>query len=73
MSKFLEQVEEVKDELDDLIVYLNHSGNSDSLVNKIRKDLDDADPFTKINALLAAQILVSEGHSWNRIVWFWRF
>tara|TARA_R110000868_G_scaffold95077_1_gene261776 strand:- start:460 stop:663 length:204 start_codon:yes stop_codon:yes gene_type:complete len=61
MSKFLEQVEEVKDELDDLIVYLNHSGNSDSLVNKIRKDLDDADPFTKINALLAAQILVSEG------------
>lgn len=61
MSKFLEQLEEVKDELDDLIVYLNYSGNSDFLVNKVRKDLDDKDPFTKINALLAAQVIISEG------------
>ncbi len=62
MSKpnFFHHVETLKDELDDIIIYMENAGKINELFYQIRSELDDQDPFVKINATIAAQLLISQ-------------
>lgn len=64
MSDFIEHIETLKEDLDDIILYLENSGKPSDLVYQIREELDDRDPFIKVNALVAAQLLIKN----NRVI-----
>ena len=64
MSNFIKHVNHLIDELDDIIIYMENSGKSNGLLYQVREELEDDDPFIKINAYVTAQILILQ----NRVI-----
>lgn len=60
MSNFIEYIEKLKDDLTDIIIYLENSGKIDELMYQTLEELDDKDPFVKVNASITAQVLVTK-------------
>lgn len=59
MAKFNQKIERLRYELDDIIVYLENIGRSDKKIRKVRRQLDNIDPFIRINFAVVAESIIS--------------
>ncbi len=59
MAKFNQKVEELRHELDDIIIYLQNIGRNDHKIRKVRSQLDNIDPFIRISSAIAAESIIT--------------
>lgn len=60
MIKFNQKIAILRHELDDIINYLEHTGKSYKKVKKIRNQLDNIDPFVRVNSAVAAESIINK-------------
>lgn len=65
MAKFNQKVEQLRHELDDIIIYLENIGKSDTKIRKVRSQLDNIDPFVRINSAIAAESIITQNKLYN--------
>ncbi|MBP9722291.1 MAG: hypothetical protein KBD64_03925 [Gammaproteobacteria bacterium] len=65
MVKFNKKIEQLRLDLDDLIIYLENIGKSDKSIRKVRNQLDNIDPFVRINSAIAAESIITSSKLCN--------
>lgn len=58
MIKFNQKIAQLRHELDDIINYLENTGKSNKKIKKIRSQLDNVDPFVRVNSAVAAENII---------------
>lgn len=65
MVKFNQKIEQLRHELDDIINYLENIGRSNKKIRKVRSQLDNIDPFIRVNSAMAAESIISKNKFYN--------
>lgn len=59
MAKFNKKIEQLRVDLDDLIIYLENIGRSDKNIRSIRNQLDNIDPFVRVHSVSTAESIIN--------------
>lgn len=65
MIKFNQKIELLRLELDDIINYLENIGRSNKKIKRIRNQLDNIDPFVRVNSAIAAENIINKNKFCN--------
>lgn len=60
MIKFNQKIALLRLELDDIINYLENTGKSNKKIRKIRNQLDNIDPFVRVNSAIMAESIINK-------------
>lgn len=60
MIKFNQKIEKLRNELDDIINYLENVGKSNKKLKKVRSQLDNIDPFVRVNSAITAESIINK-------------
>lgn len=60
MAKFNQKVDQLRHDLDDIIIYLQNIGRNDHKIRKVRSQLDNIDPFVRISSAIAAESIINQ-------------
>ncbi len=60
MVKFDQKIALLRLELDDIINYLENTGKSNKKIKTIRNQLDNIDPFVRVNSALMAESIINK-------------
>lgn len=65
MAKFNQKVDQLRQSLDDIIIYLENIGKCNQKIKIVRKQLDNIDPFIRIDSAVAAESIVIQNKLLN--------
>jgi hypothetical protein len=65
MIKFNQKIEKLRLELDDIINYLGNIGRSNKKIIKVRHQLDNIDPFIRVNSATIAETIINQNKLCN--------